>query len=99
MFSKIVGFFMDYSPERETNKALTQARLLLVDHKCMQEYYNASVPMLENRVARLEGEKALNDTKKAARQPNVRKHTQAPALPRDDADYPSVFSFTRKATQ
>jgi uncharacterized small protein (DUF1192 family) len=53
-----VDLFTDYSPERETRKKLTQARLTLVENECNREYFTASCAMLKERIARLESELA-----------------------------------------
>jgi hypothetical protein len=88
-----IELLTDYSPERETKKAAHQTRLLLVDHKCKQEYYNASVPMLEKRLARLEAELDDAESGKAVR---IHTHIQSPAPAQT---FHPAFNFRRRAAQ
>jgi hypothetical protein len=65
--SKILDLFRDYSPERESKKRLSQARLTLVEAECNLEFYTASVSMLKERIKRLEGEIAPEADTRPAR--------------------------------
>jgi vacuolar-type H+-ATPase subunit I/STV1 len=86
----VIELFTDYSPERETRRKLTEARLTLVDHECNREYYSASVPMLKERITRLEAE--LRDADDKARR--VHTHIQAPAPAQT---FHPAFNFRRAA--
>jgi hypothetical protein len=46
------------SAEREQQRRLREARLLLVEHACHLEYYRHSVAMLTERIARIESASA-----------------------------------------
>ncbi|WP_175787527.1 hypothetical protein [Burkholderia anthina] len=54
--SFIKTFFGVIQPERAARKRLAQAKMDLVENECALEYYQASVPMLKARIARIEAE-------------------------------------------
>jgi hypothetical protein len=89
----VIELFTDYSPERETRRKLTESRLTLVDHECNREFYNASVPMLKERIKRLEAELEQAEHGKPAR---IHTHIQAPA---PEQPYHPAFTFHRQAAR
>lgn len=61
ILTRIADAFRPFSHEREAQKKLTEARLLLVEHECQREYFDASATMLKARIARLELSLRLHD--------------------------------------